>query len=124
MLKTQFENRRHHRGSTLLFALSMLVVQVNVIPVYSQASRQNAGERKVIAHTEPEYPQTLRRIYIGGIVRVEVQIAPSGVVEKITLLGGNPVLGQSAMKAVKQWRYAPAKSTETLTVTFDFDPHV
>jgi hypothetical protein len=27
------------------------------------------------------------------------------------------------MKAVKQWKYAPAPSDETLTVKLEFDPH-
>jgi hypothetical protein len=27
------------------------------------------------------------------------------------------------MKAVKQWKYAPGKSKETLTVKLEFDPH-
>jgi TonB family protein len=93
-------------------------------PALSQTHAQNPKERKVVVRVEPEYPQTLKRLYIGGVVRVEVIISPNGVVEKATLLGGNPVLGQSAMKAVKQWRYAPTGAPETLTVTLEFDPHV
>ena len=124
MLKKQFANCRATSECIFLFALSMLIMQVGAMPAFSQATAQNTGERKVMVRVAPEYPQTLKRLYIGGVVRVEVLIAPSGLVEKITLLGGNPVLGQSAMKAVKQWRYAPAKSPETRTVSLDFDPHV
>ena len=39
------------------------------------------------------------------------------------LLGGSPILGQSTMKAVKQWKYAPAATEEILTVKLEFDPH-
>ena len=56
-------------------------------------------------------------------MRVEVEIEPSGVVKSTKLLGGSPILGQSTMKAIKQWRYAPAASEETLTVKIEFDSH-
>jgi TonB family protein len=77
----------------------------------------------VITRVEPEYPETLKRLYIGGVVRVEVVIAPTGVVKSTKLLGGSPILGQSTMKAIRQWKYAPAASSETLTVKVEFDPH-
>ncbi|HEV2397812.1 MAG TPA: energy transducer TonB [Candidatus Sulfotelmatobacter sp.] len=81
------------------------------------------SDRKVIARVEPEYPDALKKLYIGGVVRVEVQVAPNGTVKSVKLLGGNPILGQSTMKAVKSWKYAPAVSEETLTVKLEFDPH-
>lgn len=81
------------------------------------------SERKVIARVEPEYPDALKKLYIGGVVRVEVDVTPSGVVKNVTLLGGNPILGQSTMKAVKMWRYSPAIAEEKLTVKLEFDPH-
>jgi TonB family protein len=124
MSKAQFANCRTHSRYMLVFAFSILVMQVGAMPAQTQDYGQHAKERKVIARIAPDYPQTLKRLYIGGVVRVEVLIAPNGLVEKITLLGGNPVLGQSAMKAIKQWRYAPARSAETLTVALEFDPHV
>lgn len=81
------------------------------------------GDRKVMSRVEPEYPDQLKKLYIGGVVRVEVQVAPNGTVRNVKLLGGNPILGQSTMKAVKTWKYAPAAAEETLTVKWEFDPH-
>ena len=77
----------------------------------------------MISRVEPEYPDALKKLYIGGVVRVEVQVAPNGTVKSTKLLGGSPILGQSTMKAVKQWKYAPAAAEETLTVKLEFDPH-
>ncbi len=77
----------------------------------------------MITRVEPEYPDALKRLYIGGVVRVEVLVAPNGLVKSTKLLGGSPILGQSSMKALKQWRYAPAAADEVLTVKFGFDPH-
>jgi len=81
------------------------------------------GDRRVITRVEPDYPDALKKLYIGGVVRVEVQVAPNGSVRNVKLLGGNPILGQSTMKAVKSWKYAPAAADETLTVKLNFDPH-
>jgi len=81
------------------------------------------SDRRVISRVEPEYPDQLKKLYIGGVVRVEAQVAPNGTVKNVKLLGGNPILGQSTMKAVKMWKYAPATAEETLTVKWEFDPH-
>jgi TonB family protein len=57
------------------------------------------------------------------VVRVEVVVAANGSVKSTKLLGGSPILGQSTMKAIKQWKYAPAGAEETITVKVEFDPH-
>jgi TonB family protein len=81
------------------------------------------SKRKVIARVEPDYPDALKKLYIGGVVRVELDVTPNGTVKDVKLLGGNPILGQSTIKAVKMWRYAPATAEEKLTVKLEFDPH-
>jgi TonB family protein len=108
----------------LLLSLSLppatfLIVALLAVPAHGQTAR----DRKVITRVQPEYPETLRRLSIGGIVRVEALISPNGTVESTQLVGGNPVLGEPAMKAVKQWKYAQANAKEKLVVTFEFDPH-
>ena len=90
---------------------------------FPQARDHSSSERRVVNRIEPEYPETLKRLYIGGIVRIQVTVDPSGRVASTELLGGSPILGQSAMKAVKQWKYVPAASTEKLVVQLEFDPH-
>jgi len=55
-------------------------------------------------------------------VRLSIEITPQGAVHKISPIGGNPILVESAMTAVKQWKYAPADSTQTLEVKIDFIP--
>jgi TonB family protein len=125
MLKREVASCRANRGCRRLLALSLLVMPgfLSGAPLASQTQDQDARERKVITRVEPEYPETLKRLYIGGVVRVEVVIAPTGVVKSTKLLGGSPILGQSTMKAIRQWKYAPAASSETLTVKVEFDPH-
>lgn len=91
-------------------------------PMFSQ-SEEGASERKVITRVEPRYPATLERMYIGGVVRLQLEIAANGTVESAQLLGGNPILGQAAIVAVKQWKYAPANHKTQQVEKLEFDPH-
>lgn len=77
--------------------------------------------RKLVTHVDPDYPDVLRKNHIGGTVRLEVTVAPSGNVEKVTALGGNPVLVESATAAVKKWVYAPGRR-DKIEVSVPFDP--
>jgi TonB family protein len=80
-------------------------------------------ERKLITRVEPEYPETLKRLDIGGTVRLQVTISPKGYVEHVHLLGGNPILGDAATSAIKRWVYTSAHSRSTAEITIPFDPH-
>lgn len=125
MLKSEVESCRVSSGRRFLVTLSLLVTTVLLCaaPSVAQVQEESSKDRKLITRVEPEYPETLKRLYIGGVVRVEVEVEPSGVVKSTKLLGGSPILGQSTMKAIKQWRYAPAPSEETLIVKIEFDSH-
>jgi TonB family protein len=78
------------------------------------------NSRALIKKIEPQYPETLKRLGIGGTVRLQVTISPKGSVEGVEILGGNPILAEAAIAAVRQWVYAPAHSTTTLEVTIPF----
>lgn|SRR5579863_2872296 len=80
------------------------------------------AERKLLTRVEPEYPDTLQRLQIGGIVRLALTISPKGSVEAVQLLGGNPILADAAIKAVKQWVYSPDSSRTTTEVSVPFEP--
>ena len=114
------------RGRTRKVARTGLMVclfaSVICVPLFSQ-SEDGAGERKVVNRIEPKYPPTLERLYIGGVVRLQVDISANGNVEGAQLLGGNPILGQSAIAAVKQWKYAPSSHKTRQTEKLEFDPH-
>jgi TonB family protein len=125
MLKHQVVRGWSNVKSGLLLTLSLLALSLllNSTSLMAQAHDQNSSDRKVLTRVEPEYPDALKRLYIGGVVRLEVVVAPNGAVKSTKLLGGSPILGQSTMKAVKQWKYAPTAADEVLTVTLEFDPH-
>jgi TonB family protein len=77
--------------------------------------------RRVVNRVDPEFPDLLRKNHIRGTVRLQVTVAANGKVEGVTLLGGDPVLGDLAMAAVRKWVYAPARSKDTIEVSIPFD---
>jgi TonB family protein len=79
-------------------------------------------ERQLVTRVAPEYPETLQRLLIGGTVRLMVTISPTGRVESVQLLGGNPALAEPAIKAVKQWVYAASSSQSMQEVSIPFVP--
>jgi TonB family protein len=90
-------------------------------PVHSQQDAKS--DRKLVTRVEPDYPPVLRMRQIGGTVKLEVTIAPAGNVEGAKVLGGNPILAESAVAAVKKWKYAPAEAATTTTVSLEFNPY-
>ena len=80
-------------------------------------------ERKLIKRVEPDYPSVLKDRGIGGIVRLKVIVRADGTVKDVSVLGGNSILIESAVKAVKQWRYASMEKETSMEVSVQFDPH-
>ncbi len=74
-----------------------------------------------MSRVEALYPETLREHNIGGTVRLRVTIAANGSVEDVEVLGGNPILGESAANAVKRWSCAPSRAASTEDVLVPFD---
>lgn len=107
----------------LLVAAALLAFTPNLRSAWAQTYDPGDNDRKVVKKVDPDYPDTLKRLFIGGVVRVEVSVAPSGAVNSTKLVGGSPILGQAAMKAIQQWKFVPAAAQQTLTVRINFDPH-
>jgi TonB family protein len=90
----------------------------------SHAQQDSKAERKLISRVEPDYPPVLKMRQIGGTVRLEVTINAKGTVDGAKVLGGNPILAESAIAAVKKWKYAPAETSTTTAVSLDFNPYI
>jgi protein TonB len=68
---------------------------------------EDASTTRLIHRVEPEYPPAARAQHIQGLVTLDVQIGREGAVHNITVVEGDPVLGEAAVQAVRQWRYRP-----------------
>ena len=62
---------------------------------------------KLVNRVQPIYPPLARQTRISGTVRLHAIIAKNGSVEQLTVESGHPLLVQSALDAVRQWRYQP-----------------
>jgi TonB family protein len=84
---------------------------------------QNAPSvRKVVYKVAPKYPRELKQHDIGGTVRLSISISPNGSVGKVTPIGGNPILVDAAILAVKQWKYVATDRPTNAEVQLDFIP--
>jgi TonB family protein len=86
------------------------------------AERGNDSQRRLITRIEPDYPEILRRLNIGGTVRLKITISARGSVENVQLVGGNPILAEVAANAVKRWVYSSSHSRTTAEIVIPFDP--
>jgi TonB family protein len=86
----------------------------------SAALQAQQESRKLKAGDPPEYPELARRLHIQGTAKVMITVSADGRVEKVKELGGNPVLLDALIRAVKKWRYEPAENETVIQVKFDF----
>jgi TonB family protein len=91
--------------------------------VFAAPGRAQDADRKVIKRVEPEYPPMMKRLEIGGTVRLRVTVKADGNVESVDTLGGNDGLAAAAVKAVQQWKFSPASHSTTVAIKLVFDPH-
>jgi len=64
-------------------------------------------EGNLIYRVQPQYPSLARQARIQGSVVLQAVISREGMIEKLQVLSGHPMLVQAAIDAVRQWRYRP-----------------
>lgn len=67
----------------------------------------NVQRANLIRQVRPRYPALAKQARIQGTVILEAIISKQGSVENLRVVKGHPLLIQSALNAVKQWRYKP-----------------
>jgi TonB family protein len=77
---------------------------------------------KILKKVPVQYPKALRDKGIQGDVRLKVFIKPDGSVRDTELLGGNPILAESAQKSVSKWKFSSGNSETTVEIVVHFDP--
>jgi len=87
------------------------------------AQKASRSDRKVLVSVKPEYSDLLRHAQIGGLVRLKATVTPEGKVSNVDVVGGNPILAESAMTAVMKWKYAPAATQSVEEISISFSPH-
>jgi periplasmic protein TonB len=67
----------------------------------------NVQAARLTNRVQPQYPPLARQTRISGTVKLHAIIGKNGEVTQLQVLSGHPLLVQSALDAVKQWRYQP-----------------
>ena len=97
-------------------AAALFVVSLS----FAQQTTVEEGKRKVKTKVTPAIPELARRMNITGKVKIEVVIASDGHVKSSRAMGGHPVLVQTCLDAIKEWKFEPAPEETTQVVEFDF----
>jgi TonB family protein len=84
-------------------------------------AQEGSESRKVVHRVTPTYPDLARRMSITGSVKLEVTVAANGSPKNPKVVGGHPLLVQSAIDAIIEWRWAPGQETKEF-VEFKFSP--
>ena len=79
--------------------------------------------RKVLKKAPVSYPSILKSKGIGGVVRLRVYVKPDGTVRDTEVVGGNPILVESAQKSVMQWKFSTGSTETVMEISVVFDPH-
>lgn len=87
------------------------------------AVAQDDSARKILVKVEPQYPALAHTARISGTVKVMAHVSANGKVESVDVLGGHPLLAQTAVVAVSHWKWQPASQAteETVIVKFSLD---
>jgi TonB family protein len=115
--------RRHTAAALLALLLGAVVFSPSLAPAQdSSAQEPTETTRKIVNKVAPVYPDLARKMQIRGTVKVAVVIAPNGKVKMTHVMGGNPVLAQSAVDAIERWRWAPAPQESQELIELSFHP--
>ena len=83
---------------------------------------QSTGARKETRQVIPQYPFMARQISLAGPVKLEAVVRPDGEVKTILMEGGHPILVQSALSAVRAWKWQKSDHETTELLEFAFKP--
>ena len=78
----------------------------------AEVSVQVDQDPRVLRKTKPKYPEAARRAQKEGVVKLECTVGVDGKATDITVVEEKPKgfgFGAEAIKAVKRWRFTPAK---------------
>jgi TonB family protein len=88
----------------------------------SMAQAQGHAERRAVEKVAPVYPELAKRTHIRGAVKLELVVRANGTVKTTKVLGGSPVLIESATDAARKWKFETSSEETTEIVELMFEP--
>jgi TonB family protein len=109
---------RLKRGISMFLLAMVTALSLGTLPARGD---EDTSGRKCKSKVQPMYPELARKMNLAGVVKIEVVIGTNGIVKNTKVIGGHPVLVESAVDAVRRWRYEPSSEETTTTVEFRFN---
>jgi TonB family protein len=82
---------------------------------------QSPDAKRAVKHmVAPQFPDLAKKLNLSGTVRIEVTIAPDGVVKRSRILGGHPLLAAEAEHAADKCAFEPGPRETTEVIEFKF----
>src|SRR5215831_48336 len=100
----------------------LLLAATFLLSSQTQAQESGGGSRKILVQTPAVYPTLARSMNIRGTVKLQAQVEANGTVKKIEVVGGHPLLTQSAVTAVGHWKFEPGPKETKEAIEIKFDP--
>jgi TonB family protein len=101
-------------------AARMLLLLLMLAPGALTEDGYDQPSRAVVHRVQPIYPEIARRLSLEGLVMVKAEVAADGHVKSVTVVSGNAILAQSAIRAVREWVFARgAEEVVPVGVTFN-----
>jgi protein TonB len=76
---------------------------------------------RILKRVTPAYPIQARVRGVAGRVVVEVVLGREGQIRRVTVVHSVPPLDQAAIRAVRQWRFSPARDASGAPVSVIVD---
>jgi TonB family protein len=106
-------------GRQILAGIGLAVLAISIASG-QQATSIEDSKRKVRYKVNPQYSELARRMSLTGKVKIELVIAPDGHVKSSRAVGGHPLLVQSCLDVVKDWKFEPGPEETTQIMEFEF----
>ncbi len=110
-------------------ALEGILSAKAVLPGLSPTMSQGVSGGRLVYRVSPVYPAQAKMFRLEGKVILNATVMEDGSVRDLKVVQGEPVLAQSAVVAVKQWRYQPflldgkpVKTETSITIDFKLPP--
>jgi len=91
-------------------------------PLSAGQQTEPDGTRKVLSRVLPAYPELARRTNVSGTVKLDALVASDGKVKATEVIGGNPILVQAAVDAVRKWRFEASAQQTKERIELKFNP--
>ena len=113
-------------GNRRSFAFYIVIRYIKGEPAPRAGPARNGLQPKLIYQVQPLYPPLARQARVQGDVVLDSVIDQQGHVTQLKVVPGHPLLVESAIHAVAQWRYQPTLLNGTpvavdMMVTVHFD---